>query len=310
VDGVVGAASSAVSAGTDAYHLAAWHGFGLPLGLSALALVLGWAIWRRPLPGLRAVTSRLPDATNVYTNVLGGLNRLADRSTTLLQGGSLPVYLGVIMTVTVVAPGLLMVQNWVPLSGLTFAESPLQAATAAVVIVAALTAIVAKRRMTAVLLLGAVGYGVAVLFVIQGAPDLALTQLLIETLMLALFILVLRMLPQRFEAFQSRIRRVTRIIISTTVGLFAGAFALWAAVPERTTLVDEFMTRAESEAGGRNVVNVILTDFRGLDTLGEITVLVVAALGVVALVRAPIKSVDEETEEPTSASSASPETER
>ncbi|MFP3881577.1 MAG: hydrogen gas-evolving membrane-bound hydrogenase subunit E [Actinomycetota bacterium] len=312
VDGMAGAAASAVSVGTDTYHLAAWHGFGLPLGLSALALALGLAIWRRPLPALRALTTRLPDATNVYTNVLGDINRLADRSTTLLQGGSLPVYLGVIMTVTVVAPGLLMIQNWVPPSGLTFAESPLQAATVAVVIVAALTAIVAKRRMTAVLLLGAVGYGVAVLFVIQGAPDLALTQLLIETLMLALFILVLRMLPQRFGVLQSRIRRVTRIIISTGVGLFAGAFALWAAVPERTTLVNEFMTRAEPEAGGRNVVNVILTDFRGLDTLGEITVLVVAALGVVALVRAPIKPVDEETEEPTSTTtiSAALETER
>ena len=294
VDGIVGAAAGAVSTGTESYHLAAWHGFGLPLALSAAALLAGWVIWRRPLEGLRTLTGRVPAATDVYTNVLGGVNRLADRSTTLIQGGSLPIYLGVIMTVTVVAPGLLMIQNWVPLSGLTFAESPVQIATAALVIIAALAAIVAKRRIAAVLLLGAVGYGVAVLFVIQGAPDLALTQLLIETLVLTLFILVLRLLPQRFGVLQSRIRRFTRIIISTAVGLFAGAFALWAAIPQHPTLIDDYVSRAEPEAGGGNVVNVILTDFRALDTLGEITVLAVAAIGVVALITAPLRDNGDE----------------
>lgn len=309
VDTLVVSAAAAVDSEATGYHLAAWHGFGVPLTLSGLALLGGWIIWRRPLDSLRSATSRLPDATNVYAGVLTGINRLADRSTALLQGGSLPVYLAVIMTVTVVAPGLVLVSNWVPLPGLTFSESPLQTATAVMVIIAALGAITARSRMAAVLLLGAVGYGVAVLFVIQGAPDLALTQLLIETLTLALFILVLRMLPRNFGAFQSRIRRFTRIVISTSIGVFAGAFALWAAVPEHPTLIEDFVTRAESEAGGSNVVNVILTDFRALDTLGEITVLVVAAVGVVALIRAPLQRLDEETDEqtPTAATGGSTE---
>lgn len=135
------------------------------------------------------------------------------------------------------------------------------------------------------LFLGAVGYGVAVLFVIQGAPDLALTQLLVETLVLAIFILVLRLLPARFEMVQSRVRRLARIVIATSMGVFAGGFALLAASGRRhESLAAEFLARAEPEGGGRNVVNVILTDFRALDTLGEITVLVVVAMGVMALV--------------------------
>jgi multicomponent Na+:H+ antiporter subunit A len=138
-----------------------------------------------------------------------------------------------------------------------------------------------------VLFLGAVGYGVAVLFVIQGAPDLALTQLLVETLALALFILVLRLLPIRFEIVQSRIRRFARVGIAVGVGLMAGAFALWAASPTGgPSVADEYLARALPEGGGGNVTNVILTDFRALDTLGEITVLAVVAMGAMALIRA------------------------
>lgn len=283
-DGLVGAAAGAVDSQASVYHLAAWHGLGLPLGLSLTAIVLGVLLWRRPLTRLRALTRRVPEATHVYTLTLTGVNRLADRVTSLLQGGSLPVYLGVIMAVTVAAPGVLLIRHWLPIGVLIPAESPIQAVTAALVVLAALATIQARRRLTAVLFLGAVGYGVAVLFVIQGAPDLALTQLLIETLVLTLFILVLRVLPERFEVIQSRIRRFTRIAISVGMGLFAGGFALMAATGRLVgPLADEYLRRAEPEGGGSNVVNVILTDFRALDTLGEITVLAVVAMGVMAL---------------------------
>ncbi|HSM43426.1 MAG TPA: hydrogen gas-evolving membrane-bound hydrogenase subunit E, partial [Acidimicrobiia bacterium] len=303
-DPVVVAASGSVDASAARYHLAAWHGLGLPLGLSALALAFGVTIWRRPLQRLRRVTGRMPEATRVYTMTLTRLNRLADRVTSVVQGGSLPVYLGVIMVVMMAAPGALLIRHWIGVPDLTLAESPVQLATAALVIAAALATISTRRRLSAVLLLGGVGYGVAVLFVIQGAPDLALTQLLIETLMLTLFVLVLRVLPEYFEVVQSRIRKVVRIGISIGVGVFAGAFALMAAAGRRApSLADEFLTRAEPEGGGTNVVNVILTDFRALDTLGEITVLAVVAMGVMALLLArhrPEGSENEEIELPVS----------
>jgi multicomponent Na+:H+ antiporter subunit A len=151
----------------------------------------------------------------------------------------------------------------------------------------ALLAAVVRRRFTAVLFLSIVGYGMAALFVLQGAPDLALTQAAIETLSTVLFVLVLRKLPDRFERRSSPLTRGLRIVIAVAVGLTVFVFAIVAresrvAPPISTEMVD----RALPDAEGRNVVNVILVDFRGFDTLGEITVLVAASIGAVALARA------------------------
>lgn len=291
-DGMVGLASEAVATSAD-LHLGIWHGFGMPLLLSGAAIAGGLALWLRPLRGLRGLTARLPEATRVYASTIGGLNRTADRVTSIVQSGSLPVYLGVILTTAVIAPGLLMVRHWTLPSGLLIAESPAQAVVAILVVIAAVGTVAVRRRLGAVLFLGAVGYGVAVLFVIQGAPDLALTQLLVETLTLGLFILVLRHLPARFESVEWRLGRLTRVAISVAVGLSAGMFALWTAAGRTAApLVGEFLTRAEPEGGGLNVVNVILTDFRALDTMGEITVLTVVALGAMALIRARLDQED------------------
>ncbi|MFP3913923.1 MAG: hydrogen gas-evolving membrane-bound hydrogenase subunit E [Actinomycetota bacterium] len=286
-DTLVGGAAESVAASAGEEHLALWHGLGLPLLLSALALAGGWIIWRRPLAGLHRLTARLPDAARVYGSSLTSLNRLADRLTGILQNGSLPIYLGVIITTAVVAPGVVLVRHWTTPDRLILAESPVQLGTALLVMVAAFGTMTVRRRLAAVLFLGGVGYGVAVLFVIQGAPDLALTQLLIETLTLGLFVLVLHHLPSHFENVEWRLRRMSRVAVSVLVGLAAGAFTLWAAAGRQAApLVGEFLTRAEPEGGGRNVVNVILTDFRAFDTLGEITVLTVAAIGAVGLIRA------------------------
>jgi multicomponent Na+:H+ antiporter subunit A len=146
-----------------------------------------------------------------------------------------------------------------------------------------------RRRFASVLLLGGVGYGVAVLFVLQGAPDLALTQFLIETLSVVVFVLVLRYLPPTFSHRRWRLGQVARTLTAVSVGVFVFVFALAAGGSRPGSFVPvsrEFLERSVDEAGGHNVVNVILVDFRGFDTLGEITVLAMAALGVAALVLA------------------------
>lgn len=295
VGGIVEAAAVAVDPGAGGHRLALWHGLGTPLLLSALALAGGWVLWRRPLVRLGAWTGRLPSGTRIYAEVLAGINRVADRTTSVLQNGSLPVYLAVILSVAVLAPGIVAVASWREMPSLVLAESPVQAVTALAVIGATLGTVLARKRLGAVLFLGAVGYGVAVLFVVQGAPDLALTQLLIETLALGLFAFVLSRLPSRFEIHKSRIRHVTRVAVSVAGGLAAMSLSLWA-VSGRVapSLAPEFLTQAELQGGGRNVVNVILTDIRALDTLGEITVLAVAAMGAIALIRARLP-VDEST---------------
>jgi multicomponent Na+:H+ antiporter subunit A len=144
-----------------------------------------------------------------------------------------------------------------------------------------------RRRFTAALFLGVVGYSMAGLFVIEGAPDLALTQVAIESLTTVLFVLVLRRLPDRFETRVPLWRRSVRVVIATIVGLTVFGLGLaTAALDPPTPTSDAMVDMAVPDGEGKNVVNVILVDFRGYDTLGEITVLAAAAIGMVALARA------------------------
>jgi multicomponent Na+:H+ antiporter subunit A len=125
------------------------------------------------------------------------------------------------------------------------------------------------------------------LFALRGAPDLAVTQLLVETLTIVIFLIALRRMPRTFAPSPQFMPRSLRVFVSVAVGVVVPLFAL-RVVGVRTgeSVSGEYFARSVEEAGGRNVVNVILVDFRGFDTLGEITVLAVAALGVVNLVRA------------------------
>ena len=168
---------------------------------------------------------------------------------------------------------------------LMFADSPMQALIGALMIVAAVTAALARRRFAAVILVGTVGYGMAALFMIQGAPDLAITQLLIETLGIVIFVLVFRHLPANFERPKLRGSQAPRIALAVAAAAFVFVMTL-VAVGARTEepISGEYLERAAPEGGGNNVVNVIIVDFRGFDTVGEIFVLAIAAIGVAAIV--------------------------
>ena len=133
---------------------------------------------------------------------------------------------------------------------------------------------------------GMVGYAMSLLFVVQGAPDLALTQFGVETLSVVLFLLVLRQLPDRFERRRPAIGTAVRVAVSAAVGAFIVLMAI-ATSGSRTqpSVSGQMAEQALPEGHGKNVVNVILVDFRGLDTMGEITVLAAAAIGAVALAR-------------------------
>ncbi|HVL05766.1 MAG TPA: hydrogen gas-evolving membrane-bound hydrogenase subunit E [Acidimicrobiales bacterium] len=286
--GVVEAAGSSLDQGIADLHLVLWHGVTPALGLSALTLAIGAGLYigRSAVERAQDRMPAVPSAFGAYQASVVGLNRIAARTTGIVQNGSLPTYIGVVLVTVLLLPGVALLGVDLP-EGITVAESPLQVAVVALVIAAAAGAALARRRFAAVLFLGGVGYGVAVLFIIQGAPDLALTQILVETLALVIFVLVLRHLPERFEREPWRLRQGIRVAVSAGMGLFVAAFVLVAA-GSRTEepISDEFLARALPEGGGRNVVNVILTDFRGLDTMGEITVLTVAALGIASMVAA------------------------
>lgn len=288
IDEVVGSAAGSLVDGGASFHLELWHGLGTPLYLSTAILVLGALLWRfqSAFEPLFRLTKRVPEARSAYRGGLRGLFELADRTVSVVQPGSLPIYLGVILLTLVVLPGSVLLGG-VPIEIDEVASSPLQVVVAVGIVAAALGTAVVRKRLSTVLLLGGVGFGVAVLFVLHGAPDLALTQLLIDTLSVGIFVLVLRKLPEDFSQPAFRLGNGVRIVISVAVGGLVTVMALAATtVRTGTGAADQFLARALPEGGGKNVVNVILTDFRALDTLGEVTVLAVAAVGVLSMVRA------------------------
>ena len=278
---------SLVGKSTD-HHLALWHGFGQALALSAVAIGAGCALfWRRKrIEELQESMPRVPSAQRGYDRTVKGLLEVADAVTGFVQHGSLPIYLGVILLTMIVLPGVPLLRDSV-MPDLWFADSPMQVVVGFIMVVCACAAAVARRRFAAVILVGAVGYGMAALFVMQGAPDLAITQLLIETLGVAVFVLAFRHLPADFVRPKLRGSQVARIAVAALAGLFIFGFTLFA-IGARTepSISGEYLDKAYSEGGGHNVVNVIVVDFRGFDTMGEIVVLAVAALGVAAIVRA------------------------
>jgi multicomponent Na+:H+ antiporter subunit A len=296
---LVEAAAHDLDGRVESVHLSLWHGITGALGLSLLTYALAALViaGRRRLARIQVALAPDVGGDDAFAASLRGLNMAARRVTGVMQSGSLPVYCGVILLTAVGAPAVALAVNGGWAGWPRWSETPAQTLAAVVIIVAALGAVSSSRRFAAVLLLGGVGYGMGVLFVIQGAPDLALTQFAVETLSVVLFMLVLRHLPGRFERPPAGTTWL-RGLVAGAVGLGVFWFALIAGgVRVANPISTELVQRSLPEADGRNVVNVVLVDFRGLDTLGEISVLAVAAVGVVALARVgrrrPVDDVDE-----------------
>ncbi len=267
------------------YHLALWHGPGLPLLFSAVAVGGGLALH---LLRSRVPTGRLPlDAQRGYELTVAGLERVAVVVTGRLQVGSLPAYLATILAVVValIGPAALLGGVW-PAQPLyhSLAQVPLALA----VVVAALALVRARRRFTAVLLVGVIGYGVGGLFVVDGAPDLALAQFLVETLSLVAFVFVLRRLPSHFteQASPRRAQWFKAALAAVGGAVVAGVAVVLSGARVGPSALDDFVALAPSGAGADNIVAAIIVEFRALDTVGEIGVLFVAGAGVASLVLA------------------------
>jgi multicomponent Na+:H+ antiporter subunit A len=288
-DPLVNGAVQSLDSRAEPVHLALWHGFNVPLGLSLLTVAIGVAVFvaRRPVSRVLAAGERIPSSSDAYLATLRGLNVVADRVTGVVQNGSLPVYAGVILLTAAALPGITLVREVAWPGWPEVAVEPALVPVLAVLLGGAIAAATFRRRLSAVLFLGVVGYGMAGLFLVQGAPDLALTQVAIETLSTVLFVLVFRHFPGRFEPRSTPRRRAVRLTISLVVAVTVFAFAVVVGQqPASDEVSAEMVERAYPDGDGRNVVNVILVDFRGFDTLGEITVLAAAAIGMVALARA------------------------
>ena len=287
---LVAAASTAAAGEPIAAKLALWHGLTPALGLSALAIALGIACiaWRSPLRrlvGLGGALDRFgPQAA--YDATLAGLVALASGQTRVMQSGQLRSYVFITVGTAVGLVGSALVAR----EAISFDRMPLdvrwhELLIGAIIAAAAIATTLAKTRLAAIAFLGLAGYGVAVMFVMFGGPDLAMTQLAVETLTVVIFVLIFRRLPE-FRTISTRLQRTADAFMAIAAGLLVSVLALLAArsTPDGA-LARWFGEQSYLEGHGRNVVNVILVDFRAIDTLGEITVLAIAAIGVLALLR-------------------------
>jgi len=276
-----------------AYKLAIWHGVNLPLVMSVIALAGGFALYfalhaRVNLHNLVKlplwVRSGGREAFLRFTEIKVWTARTV---TDLLETGSLQRYLFLLVLVAVLA-GLL------PFFETGFGDAipaahatPLNFGVVAVWIVgvaAAIgTAVVYRRRLVALVFLGAVGLVVSLTFVYLSAPDLALTQLLVEMVTIILMMLALFWLPAESPREPSHLLQARDLSLAVVAG--AGVAALSYALMTRPvdSISPYFLRAAVPEGGGANVVNVILVDFRGYDTMGEITVLGIAGVVIYAM---------------------------
>ncbi|SFE06870.1 Na+/H+ antiporter subunit A [Blastococcus tunisiensis] len=271
----------------EAEKLALWHGLQPALLLSALTLAGGALLFvvRRGVFRTQRRMAVGASADEGYWNTLQALDRLAVLVTGTTQRGSLPAYLGTILVVVLALPGSVLLFR-APWPGEWRAwDSPIQALVGAVALIAAVLALRIRQRLSAVLVVGVTGYALAVLFALQGAPDLALTQFLVETLTLVVFVLVLRKLPKDITERHRPRERAGRGVVAVAVGaLMAAAGAVAMSARTATPVSVDYPDAAYDLGGGQNVVNVTLVDIRAWDTLGEISLLVVAATGVASLV--------------------------
>lgn len=272
------------------YSLAIWHGINAPFLMSLAALLGGIVLYAGRQPAFR-IAARLEgrlDARAVYDWVLARALAIAAGLTGCLDNGSLQRMMLLLILSTLVFGAAGILGDGAKLTG----SRPLLAtdwvsllSAVGMVLAAVATVALHRRRLVALIVIGAVGLLLALIFVKFSAPDLALTQLSVEVVTIVLLLLALYFLPQKAPPDSTHPRRVRDLALATLAG--GGAAALTWGILTRPveTISGYFLANSVPGGGGSNVVNVILVDFRGYDTLGEISVLALAGLGIYAMLK-------------------------
>ena len=279
-------AATAVAGTSVDVSLAIWHGLTPALLLSVLTLAaVGSAYVVHESVRTRTWKPR-HGTEDLYEGALSGLNAASRAIAPALHSASLRTYVMVIVVTAVLMGGAALVTeaglgSAAPRTRITVHDVLL----VVVIIAGAIAATLARSPMSAVLALGAVGYGVAMTFLGFGAPDLAMTQFSVETLTVLIYVLVFRHFPG-LGPLSPPLVRARDGLVAIGIGIFIAALLVSIATTETAPRLREYFTEFGPTLGhGRNIVNVILVDFRAFDTLGEITVLATAAIGVRGLLR-------------------------
>jgi len=295
----VAPAASSVLGRPEEMKLALWHGVNPALGLSVLSVALGavvyggWNTVRRARRLGEGVLKWGPD--RLYDLSMDGLMMLARSQTRVVQSGYLRYYLlAVVLSVMGLVVFTLQTRGEPLVMPSAAPVTPYGAAIAILIVVSAIAAVTLDTRLGAIAALGGAGGGVGLVYMMYGAPDLAMTQFLVETLTIILFVLIIFKLP-RFARLSRPLSRVRDAFIALSAGVMMAYLSLVALRIDIHPAISHYFAENSVALGhGRNVVNVILVDFRALDTLGEIAVLGLAGLGAFALLKLrPVRRVSE-----------------
>ncbi|MCE8033486.1 putative monovalent cation/H+ antiporter subunit A [Billgrantia tianxiuensis] len=294
--GVLTAAASAVMGEPVTVYLSLWHGINIPLVMSIVTLGLGYLLFKRwdrlraYLARLDPVMARGPEAG--YEAVMHGITVVSDWQTRILQNGYMRNYILVMVLVLIALLGNSLLIRHSPEIAFELDVRFHEVVVTTLMVLGALFAAIARSRLSAVVSVGIMGFSIALTFILFSAPDLGITQLLVETLTVILLVLVLFRLP-RFASLSTPLERVRDALVAGSVGALVTLLILTAwGIDQFVPISDYMIENSAPLAHGRNIVNVILVDYRALDTLGEIFVLALAAIGVIAMLklRAPDKA--------------------
>ncbi len=280
----------------ETYHvkLKLWHGFNKVFFLSlftvASGILLFYLIDKYPklLENWRKLNNKIftIKLADVFSNGLDNFIEFSKRNTRVIQHGYHRYYL---LTIIVVTALLLWFQvfvtrGWELPTKLSFNPFYISGLIG-IIMISTIFSAINKSRIATIIAMGVAGYGISLIFLYYSAIDLAITQIIVETLTVVMFVIVLQKLP-RFAKLSSKVTKIRDLAIALVFGSVMTILALKAVQVEfNHTISDFFVENSYLKAYGKNVVNVILVDFRALDTLGEITVLTIAALGVFVLLK-------------------------
>ncbi|WP_318617874.1 Na+/H+ antiporter subunit A [Sporosarcina sp. YIM B06819] len=270
-------------------HISAWHGFNMPLLMTIGVVIVGSLLYLF-LRYWRSVYTIAPlswSLDSLYNGMLVQTEKGSTFLTRFYMTGYLRDYLVYIFAFFILAVGGSMLLTGTYLFDVS-GDAPIMIDEYIIVFVmmgAGIAIIFAKSRMTAIILNGVLGYSIAIFFVVFRAPDLALTQIIVETVTTALFLLCFRFLPEWQKERSTRPSKVMNAIIAISVGTIVTVLALAVQGNKMFESISVYFEDAYELAGGKNIVNTILGDFRAFDTMLEVVVLFIAGIGVFALIK-------------------------
>lgn len=292
LEGLVLPAAAAIAPPPENFEPGLWHGFNSLLLLSLATWATGALVfWTRPvlLVGLGTLLDRWPvSGDRAYDATMDGIARFSKALTRRMQSGIQRRYILTVFATLALSVGVtLVIKDAIQLPTEVPSATFVEWALVAVIAASVLTIIMTSTRLLAICALGVVGTAVSLLFLLRGAPDVAMTQLIVETLVVVIVAIVLLKLPDfRNEIRQPLSERWRDAGVAVAVGAVATLVLLSVtAHPPQLELTEYFESMTVPGGHGHNIVNVILVDFRAMDTLGEISVLVLAAAAVCALIR-------------------------